>query len=136
MAYMEDMQIFLFNETSFQAIISDSNAASNVKDAAKFLKKYLQSLAKDPEEQNGYNVVLLDRSLNLTLKLDPSNILIAFPKRNIPKRYGNMNYASYGEMTGISLQNKNVKKYFYLCRHGGLGIRQLEKLCSQLSRIL
>ena len=136
MAYMEDMQIFLFNETSFQAIIGDSKAASNVKDAAKFLKKYLQSLAKDPEEQNGYNVVLLDRSLNLTLKLDPSNILIAFPKRNIPKRYGNMNYASYGEMTGISLQNKNVKKYFYLCRHGGLGIRQLEKLCSQLSRVL
>ena len=137
--YMEDQNIFIFNEDSYKTICVNPQTCSQnpaVLKAANFLRKYLRSLTADPEKKDGYNAVLLDQTLNLTMKLDPAGILIAFPRKNIPKRCGSMNYASYGELTGISAGDIAKRKYFYLFRHGGLGIRQLEKLCSQLSSVL
>lgn len=148
MDYMSNAKVFIFNEDFYQNLLlayqnSRNPALPNppkvdpkVVSAADFLRKYLRSLTTDPKKKNSYNVVLLDQTLNLTMKMDPASILIAFPRKNIPKRCGSMNYASYGELTGISADDIVKRKYFYLFRHGGLGIRQLEKLCSQLSSVL
>lgn len=139
MKHMSKAKLFIFNQEAYDAICTHPKTKSNdpaVLKAAFFLRKYLRSLSTDPEKKDAYNVVLLDRTLNLTMKLDPMGILIAFPRKNIPKRFGNMNYASYGELTGISADDIVKRQYFYLFRHGGLGIRQLEKLCSQLASVL
>lgn len=135
MKYMDAKKLFIFNEDTYNAISLDSAADPQVLRAADFLKKYLQSLTKDPEKQKAYNAVLLDRSLNLTLDLDPKKILIAFPKRHISRYCGKMNYASYGEMTGI-VNCQESKQYFYLYLYNKLTGSDLDKLCRQLSRVL
>ena len=137
--HMDDEKIFIFNEAAYNTICVNPETRSRnsaVLKAAHFLRQYLRSQVSEAEKKDNYNVVLLDQTLNLTMKLNPASIRIAFPRANIPKRCGNMNYASYGELTGLSAENIVKRKYFYLLRYSGLGHNQLDNLCDQLAAVL
>ena len=68
---------------------------------------------------------------------DPADIRIVFPRPNIPLRTDDRNYSTYSELTGITRADIRKKPYFYLFRHGGLGVHQLSnfrrKLMEKLS---
>ena len=124
--YMKDNHIFVFNADSYARIVRSSDPL--VRQTADFLKTFLTGLTTDPVKKAAFNVVLLERSHNLTMKIDPADVRIVFPGSTVPPRPDARNYSTYAELTGITKDDKRLKNYFYLYRHGGLGHRQLARL--------
>lgn len=133
--YLDDKHIFIFDKAVYDDI------CKQVKDPrvlwpAKFLHDYLRGLTSKPDKKDQYNVVLLDRTNNFTMKLDPAQIRITFYKKNMPLRAGKYNYSTYADLTGITKSARRSANYFYLYRHGGLGCQQLGKLCRALAPVI
>jgi HD superfamily phosphohydrolase len=122
-------QITIFDQAAVDHVLEHGNAGA--KRAALFLKAYLQDIPTNKSAAEAFNVVLLDRTANFTLKIDPAKIYIVFYKSNLPLRDGKYNFSSYAELNDIS-QDFKRKNYFYLFRHGGLGSNQLPELRRRL----
>lgn len=133
--YLDGNRIFVFDRQVYGQICEQVHDAQILRPAG-FLHRYLRSLAGKSGDKDGYNVVLLDRTNNFTLKLDPAQIRIVFYQKNIPLRAGRFTYSTYADLTGTTKAQKRSVRYFYLYRHSGLGIRQLEKLRRALSKEL
>ena len=137
MKHLEEQKILVFDEAAYKDIAA-SNDVGAIR-AAKLLKDFL---VHAPEEEDpGYNVVLLDRTSNFTMKLDPADIRIVFSdhtreSKHLPLRSGRYNYSTYGDMTGITGADKRSKPYFYIMRHYGLGHVQLKNLRELLAEEL
>ena len=129
MKHLEEQKILVFDEAAYKDIAA-SNDVGAIR-AAELLKDFL---VHAPEEEDpGYNVVLLDRTSNFTMKLDPADIRIVFSdhtreSKHLPLRSGRYNYSTYGDMAGITGADKRSKPYFYIMRHYGLGHVQLKNL--------
>ena len=132
--YMEKRHLFVFDKDSYAEISKCPDR--KVTWPADFLRTYLMGLTTDPGKKEQYNVVLLGRSNNFTMKVDPAQIRILFNKNNIPLRAGRYNYSTYDALTGVSVNDKRSSGYFYLYRHHILGHKQLAKLRKSLSGTL
>lgn len=137
MEHLEEKNILVFNENVYREI-AQSDDADAIR-AAELLREFL--IHAPEEEDPDYNVVLLDRTSNFTMKLDPMEIRIVFSdhtreSKPLPLRSGRYNYSAYGEMTGITAADKRSKDYFYIMRHGGLGHVQLAELRKKLAEVL
>ena len=134
--YLNDNHLFVFDRDAYLTVENDPKADPKARDAARFLQRYLKSLTTDLEKKQQYSVVLLDKTNNFTMKVDPAQIRILFPKTTTPLRAGKYKYSTYADLTGITAADKRSRDYFYLYRHGGLGYRQLDKLRRSLARVL
>ena len=132
--YMEDNHLFVFNADSY-AVISKCGDRK-VTWPADFLKTYLTGLTTDPVKKEQYNVVLLGRSNNFTMKIDPAQIRIIFPKNYMPLRADAYNYSTYDALSGVTAADKRSGSYFYIYRHSKFGHKQLEKLRKKLAPAL
>ena len=135
MEHMDEQKFFIFDEKVYQEV-AKSNDAGAIR-AAVLLREFLRNAHSERKPDEEYNVVLLDRTSNFTMKLDPADIRIVFAdhtreSKKTPLRSGRYNYSTYGEMTGITAEDKRAKPYFYIMRHNGLGRVQLERLRNML----
>lgn len=141
--YLEKRHIFEFNPKAYQAITADPEADGSVRRAADLLDTYLRKIqAEKKKDENAYSIVLLSRSRNFTLKLDPRKIRIVFTKGTFPKKRGVQNWTTFEKLRNLTGEPWSQEKdwnhdgYFYLFRKGGLGSRQLKTLCDDLCRTL
>lgn len=148
--YLDKKHVFVFDKDAHELILGnkkdeDGNpiprAADDVVRAAELLREFLRTARKDKKIDEAYNVVLLDRTSNFTMKLDPEDIRIVFSdhtreSKHLPLRSDKYNYSTYGQMTGVTAADKRAKPYFYIMRHHGLGHDQLKKLREMLAEEL
>jgi hypothetical protein len=147
--YLNAQKLFVFDEAAYNKVAASGDA--HAIRAAVLLRKFLLHPARKREDPD-YNVVLLDRTSNFTMKLNPEEIRIVFAdytrkKKQLPLREGKYTYSTYGEMTDVIStykkdKNEPIKKgekpyfrtkpYFYIMRHNGLGRVQLERLRNML----
>lgn len=145
--YLDKKHVFVFDKDAHELILGHKKdkdgkpiprAANDVVRAAELLRKFLRTARTDNEIDEAYNVVLLDRTSNFTMKLDPEDIRIVFSdhtreSKHLPLRSDKYNYSTYGQMTGVTAADKRAKSYFYIMRHHGLGRDQLKKLREMLA---
>lgn len=147
--YLNAQKLFVFDEAAYNKVAASGDA--HAIRAAVLLRKFLLHPTGKREDPD-YNVVLLDRTSNFTMKLNPEEIRIVFAdytrkKKQLPLREGKYTYSTYGEMTDVIStykkdKNEPIKKgekpyfrtkpYFYIMRHNGLGRVQLERLRNML----
>ena len=132
--YLDDNHIFAFDTAAHSAVMT--NGDPKAKDAAQFLHNYLTDLAKPSDSAKPYSVVLLDKTNNFTMKVDPAQIRIVFPKNTTPLRAGKYKYSTYADLTGIDTDDKRARSYFFLFRYGGLSRAQLVDLRDKLADVL
>lgn len=139
MEHLNEQKIFVFDAKAYKAV-TDSSDVEAIR-AANLLKEFLMDAHTTRKPDEKYNVVLLDRTSNFTMKLDPEDIRIVFSdhtreSKHLPLRSDKYNYSTYGQMTGVTAADKRAKPYFYIMRHHGLGRDQLKKLREMLAKEL
>ena len=137
--FLEKHRIFVFNEDAYTRIMAEGS--EKARRAAALLRKFLMEARGKKKNDLAYNVVLLKRTNNFTLKLRPDQIRIVFPDREdttkrLPLRQDTYNYSTYAELTSGKIPVEDKADYFYIMRHGGLGCNQLKKLRDMLAEVL
>lgn len=139
--YLDKKHHFEFNAAAYAAIQADAAAYAdeNIRRPADLLDRFLRKLQTDkkkPEED--YCVVLLSRSLNFNMKLDPASIRIVFTKKNFPRKKNTPNWTTFEKLRNLTGKPWNRDTdwhrddYFYLFRRGGMGSSQLTSLRAAL----
>ena len=135
--YMKTVHIFEFTPVSFQTILravpttpQEEYDYARMKRAARFLDKYLTHVFSSTGKP--YNVVLLQRSNNYTMTLDPGLIRIRFTHSRLPLSTANRNYATFAELRNLTKRDIRTNNYFYLYRRGSFSTSHLIKLRDDL----
>lgn len=128
MDYMKDANIFQLDPSTYNRIVSAPDASAAVIDAADFLYDFFAGLKRraaaaraenetasaEKDEHAVFDVVLLDRTVNLSYKFNPSATYICFPR--LPARNGR-NYESLAFLRNSQPGEKNKqdkRSMFYL----------------------
>lgn len=136
--YMDKHRIFAFTGAVCAQILADvPEEETGIRNAAVLLDRFLSSQQRKSKNKNkDYSAVLMKRSINFTMKLDPEQVRIVFTKKYFPADAAVSNWTTYGELMNLSMADWRRDEYFYLFRNGRLGCNQLQELRDLLAETL
>ncbi len=130
--HLDKYHFFVFDADAYTHV-SEKGDADALR-AADFLRDFLMANVPNKTKPEKYNAVLLERTNNFTMKVDPEQVRIVFSKQSIALRADGKNYSSYAQLAGVYKDDNRAAPYFYLYRYGGLGRQQMADLRDALAK--